>query len=243
VNRPVIGIIPGFVIDKSQTAVHRDYADAVEAAGGIPCIIPTITRKICLTAIINRTDGIIITGSNSDVHPHNYNQNIITDLVVLNSVREELDFLILDIAFKKKKPLLGICYGHQEINVYLGGTLFQDISLQIPHALKHSQAPPHHLPSHAIRITENSFLHKLTGQEEIKVNSRHHQAVDILAPKLKPVASSPDGINEAYILDSNKHLVIGIQWHPENMWKTDMHALNLFIFFIKQCAHSSRKKK
>ena len=242
-NKPIIGIAPGFIIEKSQTAVHRDYADAIEAAGGLPIILPTIALKPYLIKMANVCDGILITGSNSDVDPRKYRQQSLSDSVELNPVREETDWMLLDAVFRKKKPLFGICYGHQEINVYLGGTLYQDIAQQVPHAVQHRQSPPYHLPVHAVRIAENSFLHKITGKLEIEVNSRHHQAVDRLAPALIPVASSPDGLNEAFILNNKHHVVISVQWHPESMWKTDSNAFNLFRYFIKKCFILSKRKK
>jgi len=243
VSKPVIGIVPGFIIDKSQSAVHIDYADAVEAGGGLPIIIPTIMLKSYHAKIVELCAGILITGSNSDVNPQAFHQEKLKELVVLNSVREEFDRMILNAVFKKKVPLWGICYGHQEINVFLGGSLYQDIARQVPNHVQHQQSPPHHLPIHPVSIKEKSFLHKLTGTKEIQVNSRHHQAIDALAPGLIPVAHSPDGLNEAYILDSKKHCVLGVQWHPESMWRTDAHALNLFIYFIKQCALFSAHQK
>lgn len=233
-NKPIIGIIPSYDYQNSQIVLKKDYADAVEAAGGIPIIPSMIASVEYLKEFCRLCNGIIISGSRSDVNPKKYNQEPIKEFGELNPLREEVDWIILDIVFQNKIPLWGICYGHQEINVYLGGSLYQDIESQVNNAVKHKQSPPYNYPSHKIKIKENTFLHKLAGELEIDVNSRHHQAIDKIAPLLTPIAWSTDNLIEAYIYNSDSHFVFGVQWHPESSWKEDEFSLALFKFFINK---------
>lgn len=233
-NKPIIGIVPSYDYENQQITLKKDYVDAVEAAGGIPIIVSMINSREYIKEFIDLCNGIIITGSRSDVNPKRYNQEPIEQFGELNPLREEVDWIVLDIAFEKKIPLWGICYGHQEINVYLGGSLYQDIPTQVSNALKHKQSSPYYFPSHKIRIKENTFLHKIAGKLEIDVNSRHHQAIDKISPSLTPIAWSDDGLIEAYTYNNENHFVFGVQWHPESSWKNDEFSLELFKFFINK---------
>ncbi|OGF63425.1 MAG: hypothetical protein A2Y62_07225 [Candidatus Fischerbacteria bacterium RBG_13_37_8] len=234
-KKPIIGIIPGYNYQNSTTTVPKDYLDAVDAASGLPVIISNLTSPEYHNEVADLCNGILITGSLSDVDPQKYNQQPIPQCGEVNPLREEVDWILLDIIFRKKIPLFGICHGHQEINVYLGGTLYQDIETQVPNAVKHRQSPPFYYPVHKITIEQNKLLHKITGKRTLNVNSRHHQGINKLAKGLVPLALSDDKLVEAFILDSKKHFVLGIQWHPENMYKNDKASLHLFQYFTTLC--------
>lgn len=198
--RPVIGITAD--IENNRFKLNRDYAAAVENAGAIPVLLAPSRNA---ADIASRIDGFLIPGGN-DLHPSYYNEDINYEIKIVERDRSDFEFAIIHEIIKLKKPVLGICYGMQLINVAFGGSLYQDIRQQVPAAMEHREG------NHTIKVSDN----KLMDKGEFKVNSSHHQAVKAIGQRLNAIAFSPDGITEA-ISSGDYPLLLGVQWHPERM--------------------------
>ncbi|MEW6001982.1 MAG: gamma-glutamyl-gamma-aminobutyrate hydrolase family protein [Nitrospirota bacterium] len=211
---PIIGITVD--IDNEYLRLKEKYPEAIVRAGGIPVLIPpadnaaTYARKI---------DGLLIPGG-ADLDPSYYNEPIMPAVKPVSRKRSDFEFSLLKEVVHLKKPVLGICYGMQLINVAFGGTLYQDINSELPEEINHRSG------NHIILITENRFLKK----GEFSVNSTHHQAVKNLGTGLKVFAFSSDKIVEALDMEDYPFF-IGVQWHPERLM--DSLSLDLFGSFVK----------
>ena len=212
--------------------VFTDYSDSVIRAGAIPIIIPFTTDKDILDEYIKLVDGLIITGG-YDVEPIRYNEEPHEKLEGISPERDEYEFYLVEKAGEQKIPLLGICRGHQVINVAHGGTLYQDISLVNGANLKHRQQGLCHFPTHSIDIKENTMLYEILGTNSM-VNSFHHLAVKDLAKGFIVSAMSKDGVVEA-IEKTEESFVMGVQWHPECLTQRNEQMLKLFVYFIEKC--------
>jgi putative glutamine amidotransferase len=248
-SRPLVGI-PFRSLkeedDPSLRAKIEPYLRAVEAAGGHPAEISLRLPREKLVAWAAAFDAIVLPGSPADVEPSWYHAERIPACAESDPYREQTDFALLDCAFAAGKPVLGICYGVQSLNVYLGGSLVQDIAAVLKSDLRHdwasrsSGAPE---PHHDVAIEPGSRLAQLAGASHALVNSSHHQALDRLGRGLRVAARAPDGVIEAvdFIGDlssgpgnsSADHSasagpwVLGVQWHPERM-TNDAFAQSLF---------------
>ena len=195
-NAPLIGISCGG--DAARTSLKTTYIDAVRLAGGIPVLIPLLRDSLAMDALVRRLDGVILSGG-EDIDPLYFGEEHLPGLGEVNAPRDTADVLLIRIALRQDKPLLGICRGEQVINVVLGGTLYQDIPSQIPSSkLKHRQSEPSTVATQTVSIEPGSRLAGILGVTEIGVNSHHHQAVKDLAPGLVVTARATDGIVEAY---------------------------------------------
>lgn len=234
----IIGIVSnemtvdeGIFLGSKRTYINTDYIDMVLKAGAAPIMIPLATEEAVLKQIINNVDGIIITGG-SDINPLRYNEGPLPLLGEVNDSRDEADIKILEMALKERKGILGICRGCQIINVYFGGTLFQDISYcNNKNIFKHIQSNFRGNPSHGISIDENSFLYKVLGSRAL-VNSFHHQSIKDIGNNLRVTAVADDGVVEG-IEGLTDELVIGVQWHPEMMKEIESMILLLKMFIEK----------
>ena len=233
--------------DPSMRAKIEPYLRAVEAAGGHPAEISLRLPSEKLVAWSAAFDAIVLPGSPADVEPSWYHAERIPACAESDPYREQTDFALLDSAFVAGKPVLAICYGIQSLNVYLGGSLVQDIAAvlksDLPHAWagRASGAPE---PHHDVAIEPGSRLAQLAGVSHALVNSSHHQALDRLGRGLRIAARAPDGVIEAVEFDSDASSgpgssaagisgaaagpwVLGVQWHPERM-TSDALSQSLF---------------
>ena len=142
-----------------------------------------------------------------------------------------METIVLKEAIIQDKPVLGICRGIQFINAILGGTLYQDFATKYSTGINHHQLPPYDIPIHTVNIVTGSPLHKYLGVEQLPVNSYHHQAVRVIAPELKVMAKSTDGIIEALYKPDHRFLW-AVQWHPEFSYKTDENSMKIFRAFV-----------
>lgn len=242
-SRVLIGLVPNYDIDNCVSAVKVEYLEAVVMAGGYPLITATISNRNYYDFITEICDGIILTGSGSDVDPRRYNQEIKPECGQINSKREECDWMLLDYVFRKKVPLLGICHGLQEMNVYLGGTLYQDIRSEMDGVMEHKQKSSYGILVHDVLIKEGSIFNEIFGAHRIRVNSRHHQGIEKLGRGLLEAGRSEDGLIEAVVFDEANHFALGVQWHPESMVKNDEYSRKLFRYFIQRCAEKKKNKR
>ena len=233
-KKPLIGIPCRMDAGRDQFYLRKQYSEAVFQAGGTPVLLPLIPEKIYAQELVRGLDAVLISGSNSDVDPHRYGQEPHPKIGSIVSRRDETDLLLLDEIFRVRKPLLGICFGIQILNVYLGGTLWQDVEAQVKQAVKHEQTGLEDYRSHTIRVKRRSLLYELVGQTETRVNSFHHQAIHKVATRLVAVAESTDGVVEAVELrkPGPSQFVLGVQWHPEIGWETDELSQKIFERFV-----------
>ena len=157
-------------------------------------------------------------GGGVDVDPARYGRTVLEDgSVEVDAERDAIDFRLLDEARRSGAPVLGICRGLQVVNVALGGTLVQDIPTERPSPVVHQRAQEEKTRrDHRVAIAPGTRFASIAGVAEIAVNSRHHQAIERVAPGLAVSATAPDGVPEA-VEASGESWLVAVQWHPENL--------------------------
>ena len=234
-GKPVIGLTCSFRPHDwtPQHYLNESYVHTVRHFGGIPLLIPVLAENDELEYLISTIDGLILTGGD-DIDPALFGESILNDTVQLCPERDRAEYAVLDLAVKRDVPILGICRGVQVMNVYFGGTLYQDIPAQLPHCPGHSMEKPDHRTCHDCRVTPGSPLAKWTGCEIIQVNSHHHQSVKAVAPGCEIMGCCSDGIVEA-IWKPDAAFVCAVQWHPEKIWDIEESSAKIFEAFIEAC--------
>jgi putative glutamine amidotransferase len=193
------------------------YEDAVRGAGGEPVRIALDLTPAQIETQLDSCDAVLLPGSRADVDPQKYGEDCHEKTAPADAKREMTDEWLLRGAFKTRKPVLGICYGLQSLNVYRSGTLVQDIeSTIIESKIKHSPGRTV-AKAHTVTIEPKSKLAEIVGASKaIAVNSSHHQSADAVGEGLRVVArSAEDGIVEAVEGSNPGHFVLAVQWHPE----------------------------
>ncbi len=231
--RPTIGISANHT--ESNSALHTAYSDAIIAAGGTPVIIPVSCEIDMILSVVKSLDGILLSGGD-DIDARFFGEDNIEGLTQLNLTRDNHELMLIRAAMDRSIPIFGICRGCQIINIALGGDIYQDLpSMYEEPLLNHSILENRHLGVHDVAIAPHSELHKITDANNISVNSRHHQAIRNVAPSLRAVAKSPDGVIEA-VEGYPVHQILAVQWHPENMATTgDNETMQrLFKFFVDE---------
>ena len=230
-STPVIGISAS-----KPASAGGNYVKAVRKAGGIPLIIPITSDAQELEEILERVDGIIMTGG-EDVEPARYGEEALPELGKTFPERDEFDIKLISMAAEEGLPILGICRGAQVLNVAFGGTLYQDIPSQLPDTFINHRVGARNEVMHSVRITEGTILHSILG-ETAGVNTSHHQAVKDVAPGFVISAVSEDGVVEA-IEKSDAECIIGVQFHPEAFVADGNDSLlPVFTYFIKATSSS-----
>ncbi len=228
--KPIIGVMPLWDEDRKSLWMLPGYMEGIEAAGGIPVMLPLTDDEETLSQIINKFDGFLFTGG-QDVSPSLYNEEAL-ECVESCKERDLMEQKVLEKALELDKPILGICRGIQFINAALGGSLYQDLPTQHPSEVEHHQTPPYDIPIHQVEILEDTPLYKCLGEAAISVNSYHHQAVKEISPKLTAMAISTDGLIEA-VYKKESRFLWALQWHPEFSFKTDANSMKIFSAFVR----------
>ncbi|MDR1813760.1 MAG: membrane dipeptidase [Tannerella sp.] len=251
-SRPLIGISANR--KDGMSCLAEPYYESVVMAGGAPVIVPVTTDIETLTSIVETLDGLIFSGG-GDFDPKFLGEEPVPQLDGVDAYRDEYDLTLLRLAFNRQIPIMGICRGHQLINVAFGGTLYQDLPSQFEgHPLNHRQEEPREVPTHEVFViappspiiappppviarTKSEAIQK-NNPEYIhhtqKVNSHHHQAVKNIAPGFIATATAPDGVNEA--IEHPDYSIFSVQWHPEQMVAKsgDKEMLKLFERLINE---------
>jgi putative glutamine amidotransferase len=209
--KPRIAIpLPHSVNLKYSKKVLPQYEQAVREAGGEPLRIPLDRPPAELMKLIERCNGVLLPGSRADVDPQKYATERDPRTNPADPLRDTADELLLQDAHNMRKPLLGICYGLQSLNIYRSGTLWQHIESSIDHTDRNK--------THVVRVEPASLLARIVGlpsDAEIQVNTSHHQAAATVGDGLRIAAKAPDGVIEALEGTSPEHFVLAVQWHPE----------------------------
>ncbi|MBI3605064.1 MAG: gamma-glutamyl-gamma-aminobutyrate hydrolase family protein [Nitrospirae bacterium] len=237
--QPIIGVTPDFNGKPSEFGgkeptcfVRSRYLNAIWAMGGIPLVLPATDMKKAADLLLDRIDGLLLTGSGPDIPPSLYHEKQKYRFSLMDPLRIHFETALCRLAIKRQKPLLGICGGTQVLNVVLKGSLYQDIPSQIHTGTRHRQKEKASQPSHWVNIMEDSHLYRILGKTKIRVNSSHHQAVKKPGKPLKISAVSPDGVIEGIELPDHP-FAIGVQWHPESLYQNNLHAKKIIRAFIK----------
>lgn len=242
---PIIGITAGIVSeqqDYGQTTRYRvtaDYAEAVEAAGGLPIILAPQTGTV--EGVLELVDGLIFSGGadidpalygDSEVHPATYD---------ISEQRDSFEIELMNAALARDLPVLCICRGIQVLNVALGGSLVQHIDDQVVDPLTHRQYEAGILgnePSHEVRLDEGSLASAVFETHLLPVNSLHHQSLATPADTVRVEGVTSDGVIEAVSVPSCS-FVLGLQWHPEMLFKTAPEQLRPFEALVVAARNAS----
>ncbi|GAC1661666.1 MAG: gamma-glutamyl-gamma-aminobutyrate hydrolase family protein [Candidatus Acidiferrum sp.] len=225
--------------DEANSLKIRNYQDAVRLAGGEPVLL-SLHRPEDLGRILPTLDAFVLPGSPADIAPADYGAVDHGKSAPADAPRERTDRAILTHALAEKKPVLAICYGCQLLNVFLGGTLIQDIQEEIGTTIAHSAGPhresgaaasPQADPLHSAAFESSSRIAAVAAGPEANVNSSHHQAIARPGGNLRVTAHAPDGIVEAVEWTGDANWVVGVQWHPERM-ADDAFSQRLFGDFV-----------
>jgi putative glutamine amidotransferase len=214
-----------------------EYIAAIQSAGALATVIPLHERQDRVARLLAGVQGVLLPGSGFDLDPQAYGESRIPSCNEPDPGRAAVDELLLQDAFNLHKPILAICYGAQALNVWRNGSLIQDLPSS-------GRANVNHRPgrdireAHLIRLEGDSRLAALAAPEnEVQVNSSHHQALNVLGGNLRVTAVSPaDGVVEAVELDSREHFVIGVQWHPERTYTASPFSRAIFAAFVRSAA-------
>jgi putative glutamine amidotransferase len=209
-------------------ALRANYTDAITAAGGLAVALPH--DPAMTDALLDRLDGLVVTGGAFDVDPALYGAAEIHATVTLKQRRTEAELALVRGALARDMPVLGICGGQQLLAVALGGTLIQHIPDSIQDALEHEQPNPRDQPGHSVAITPGTKLAQIVGAARMDVNSAHHQAVALPGPHAVVNAVAPDGVVEG-VEDTRYRFCLGLQWHPEFL--IDPGDRKIFTAFIE----------
>lgn len=208
------------------------YARAVKANATAQPVVFALAEVSQIDALLSLVDGVMLTGSPSNVHPSHFGATLADPTLMLDPARDALTLALVKACVAQAVPLLGICRGFQEINVALGGTLHQQVH-DLPGHLDHRESPNgsydlQYGPSHAVHFATGSAIAGWAGADSAMVNSVHGQGVGRLAQGLRAVGHAPDGLVEAFEVEDTQAFAYAVQWHPE--WKASENPFYAALF-------------
>jgi len=240
-DRRIVEPHPFHMVGEKYVVAVRDGAEA------IPFIIPALGNSVDADSILSKIDGLMLTGSPSNVEPHHYDGQPSRPGTLHDPHRDETTLRLVDRALETGVPLFAICRGYQELNVVLGGTLHQHVEEQ-PGYHDHRENPDDPLdaqygPSHDVHLVEGGLLNRLAGCDTVKVNSLHSQGVARLADGVTVEAVADDGLIESFVVDGANSFALAVQWHPE--WKVAENVFSMAIFkaFGDACREYAGQKR
>lgn len=230
---PLIGVSTSITVGTQPERAHVNstYLHAVQQAGGVPALLPPQLSAASLERLGREISGLLLTGG-GDVEPARFGEAPHATLYDVAPARDTIETSALHLALERGLPVLAVCRGIQILNVALGGSLFQDVATEPGTQLPHSQAEPRDQPTHKVKVKPGSRLAQSLGTDELEVNSLHHQAVKALGAGLAAVAWAPDQIVEGVELTDPERLVLGVQWHPEELVGHSEPARRLFSALV-----------
>jgi len=239
--KPIIGLPTSYARDCWTNKYYtREYdVNAIKKNGGIPILLPYSDDEEIIDSYFEIIDGLYLAGGD-DVSPLTYGEAPVQKLGTTIKQRDDFEIALFDRAFKHKMPVLGICRGFHMINICMGGSIYQDIFSQVKDVYQHV---PHDFPNncdpsepvHEIEIFTDTALSQYLGSGRKRVNSIHHQAINVLADKLIVSAKSDDGIIEGIEYLDEEQYILGVQWHPEIMNNRFEEFDKIFQSFIRKC--------
>lgn len=209
--RKIVGLVD--MCEHDQTAMSRPYILAIERAGMVPIVLPNTKDSAALSQAIALVDVVMLVGG-EDIDPAYFHAVPSPKLGSVNSQRDTFEYRVLDEALGQHKPIVGICRGMQVINVYFGGTLYQDLPSEYPgKLLSHKERNRKAEPVHGMLVEKESFLYRALNTDSLGVNSNHHQAIKEVAEGFVVTGKSPDGVIEA--IEAKDYPCVAWQFHPE----------------------------
>lgn len=229
-------------------AVGEKYITAVaNAAGGVPLLIPALGGGLALPELLASLDGLMFTGSPSNVEPHHYGGVPSDEGTLHDPHRDATTLPLMRAAIDAGLPVFAICRGFQEMNVVFGGSLHQKIQ-DVPGRMDHREDPTQPLElqyaaTHEVHLSESGYLHRLLGTRVIEVNSLHSQGVDRLGEGLVLEATANDGTVEAFRVADSSVFALAVQWHPEWHVMKNPQSLAIFQAFGDACRKHARETR
>lgn len=216
----------------------KKYLDAVRLAGGLPLIVPS-AEPAEIDVLLDMADGVLLTGSPSNVHPSHYGEEVLDPSLPQDPLRDSWTLPLIRRVVDRGIPLLAICRGTQETNVALGGSLHQAVHTIEGHddhrGAEGARATELYGPAHDVLVSEGGLLEKIVGQPRFEVNSVHGQAVNRLADGLRVEARAPDGVVEAFSVADSAGFALCVQWHPEWLAADNPVSMKLLGAFGEAC--------
>jgi len=247
---PVVGITCCRKVRESWPvhSVGEKYVTAVsDAAGALPLLVPALATRLDVDMVLARLDGLLLTGSPSNIEPHHYLGDPSEPGTWHDPERDLASLALIPAAIRVGMPLFAICRGCQELNVVLGGTLHQKLA-DVPGLVNHKEDPSDPLeiqygPAHRVDLVDGGLLRQLAGTPSVTVNSLHGQGIRRLAPGVTVEAVAEDGLVEAFSVDDVDGFALAVQWHPE--WHAADNAFSLAMFreFGRACTGRARQRQ
>lgn len=248
---PVIGVsacvkpVPGEELP-FHAAPELYLTTVAQCVGGLPFMIPALGNLLDIDEVVRHLDGLILTGSKSNVHPTHYGHEVSRPGILHDNDRDATTVPLIRTCLRRGIPLFAICRGIQELNVALGGTLYQHVQEEpgkMDHRSNHDLTVDEQFgPAHPVTLAPSGLLARLYGRGEAMVNSLHGQGIQRLAPGLAVEATAPDGLIEAVRVEQSLAFAVGVQWHPEWNWRNDGLSEAMFRAFGDDArAHLSRR--
>lgn len=249
-SKPVIGV----PADRRILGPHpfhmvgEKYLKALtDGAGALPLVLPVLADDVDIDALLAAVDGILLTGSPSDIEPHHYDGESSRDGTLHDPERDALTLPLAKRAIETGVPLLAVCRGFQELNVALGGSLHQHVN-EVPGYHNHKEDPEDPLdvqygPSHPVALVDGGLLCRLHAEASAMVNSLHGQGVRRLADGVSVEAIADDGLVEAFSVDGAREFALAVQWHPEWRVRDNPFSLEIFNAFGDAARQRAAKRK
>jgi putative glutamine amidotransferase len=240
---PIVGVpcCTKFIGEHDFHVVGGKYIRALtEVASCTPVLIPALGASLDVARMLNMVDGLLLTGSVSNIAPARYGQPLLDDTLPQDVDRDETNLTLVQEAIRRRVPLLGICRGFQELNVAMGGTLHQAVhglpEMQDHRGADGRPAEIQYGPAHEVRLAAGGQLQSIfLGAGQITVNSVHGQGIDQLGKQLDVEATAPDGLIEAIRVRGNDRFALAVQWHPEWRASENRESRLLFSAFGEAC--------